>query len=73
MDGKQSVISHQVSPVLLEVWKWHTKVNFSLSCISPDYELKSSLWLVVYIPLVEVPIVIHCDFGVMTEEVGNSF
>ena len=72
MSGKQSVVSQQVSPVLFEVWKWHTKVNFSWSCISSDYELESSFWWVVYVPLVEGPLVIHCDFGVVTEEVGNA-
>ena len=71
MAEKQSVVSQQSSPVMFEVWKWHTKINFSWSCISSDFELESSFWWVVYVLVVEVPLVIHHDFGVVTEELGN--
>ena len=73
MDGKQYVVSQQGSPVLFEVWKWDTKTNFYQYCISSHYELESSFWWVVYVSLVELPLVIHNDFGVVTEEVGNAF
>ena len=73
MAGKQYVISQKGSPVLFEVWKWHTKIKLSWSCISSDYELESSFWWVVYAPFVEGNLVIHCDFGVVTEKVGNAF
>ena len=70
MAGKQSVVSQQGSPVLFEVWKWHIKV---WSWIFSDYELESSFWLVLYETFVEGPLVIHRDFGVVTNEVGNTF
>ena len=73
MARKQSIISQEGSPVLFEVWKWDTKINLSRSCISSDYELESIFRGVVDVYLVEYPLVIHREFGTVTEEVGNAF
>ena len=72
MNGKQSVVSQQGSPVLFEIWKWYTKVNLSWSIISSDYELEFIFRWVVDVSLVECPIVVHSDFGIVIEEVGGA-
>ena len=73
MVKKQSVISQEGSTVLFEVWKWDTKINLSWPCIPSDYELESTFRLVVDVSLVEFPLVIHSNFVIMAEEVGNAF
>ena len=69
MSRKKSVVSQEGSPVLFEVWKWDTKINIDGNCIPSEYELESIFRGVVYASLVELPFVVHHEFGVMTEEV----
>ena len=72
MARKQYVVSQEGSPVLFEVRKWDSKIDLSRPCIPSDYELESTFRGVVDISLLECPFVVHCDFGIMTEEVWNS-
>ena len=72
MSSKQSVVSQEGSPVLFEVGEWDSKFDLSGPCIPSDYELESTFRGVVDISLVECPFVVHRDFGIMTEEVGNA-
>ena len=70
--SRKYVISQEGSPVLFEVWKWDTKTDLSGPWIPSDYELESTLREVVDVYLVEWPLVIHRDYGIMTEEVFNT-
>ena len=72
MDRKKSVVSQEGSPVLFEVWKWDTKIDLSRRCITSDYELESTFRVVVDVSLVESPLVVHRESGIMTEAVWNS-
>ena len=58
--------------MLFEVGKWDSEINFTWPSIPSNYELEYKLRGVVDISLVELPFVVHCDFGIITEEVGNS-
>ena len=72
MDRKKSVVSQEGIPVLFEVLKWDTKIDLSGPCITSDYELESTFRGVVDVSLVESPLVVHRDFGIMTEELWND-
>ena len=72
MASKKSVVSQEGSPVLFEVGKRDSKIDLSGPCITSYYELEFNLRGVVDISLVERPFVVHCDFGIMTEEVWNT-
>ena len=72
MARKQSVVSHEVNPVLFEVGKWDSKIYLSGPYILSDYELESNFRIVVDIHLVECPFVEHREFRIMTEEVWNA-
>ena len=72
MAKKKSVVSQEGIPVMFEVWKWYSKIDLSGPCIPSDYELESTFRGGVDISLVECPLVVHREFGIMTEEVWNS-
>ena len=72
MAWKQYIAPNQCSPVLFEVWKWDCKICFSGPCIASDYKLEAKLWGVVDVSLVGRPFVVHRDFGIVVEEVGNA-
>ena len=58
--------------MLFEVGKWDSKIELLGPCITSDYELESTFRGVVDIYLVKFPSVFHCDFGIITEELGND-
>ena len=72
MARKKYVVSQEGSLVLFEVWNWDTKIDLSWPCITSDYEMESNLRWVVDVSFVESPLVIHHNFGIMTEEVWNA-
>ena len=72
MVWKQYITSNYFSPVLFEVWKWDCETYLSGPRILSDCELESKFRGVVDVSLVELPFVVQRDFGIMTEEVGNS-
>ena len=72
MDNKEEITTKEHHTVLFEVCKWDREIHFSRTCIAYDYELESNLWILVDLSLVEHPFVVHRDFGVMTEYVGNA-
>ena len=48
------------------------KYIFLITCIISDCEIEVKLWRVVDAALVERPFVVHRDFGIVTEEVGDD-
>ena len=72
MDRKKSVVYQYGSPVLFELWKWDTKIDLSRPCITSGYKLESTFRGEVDVFLVEIPLVVHCDFGIMTEYVWDA-
>ena len=72
MAWKKYIVTNQCIPVIFEVWKWGCEIYFSGPLIGSDCEMESKLWGIVDVSLVEPPFVVHCDFGIMTEEVGNA-
>ena len=72
MAWKQYIAPGQYSPVLFEVWKWDCEIYFSGPCIVSDCKPEAKLWGIVDVSFMEIPFVAHGDFGIVTEEVGNS-
>ena len=73
LDGQETIDPHQlVSSSFFKVWKWDCEIYFSRTCIVYDCELEAKLWRVVGVTLVERPFVVHRDFGIVAEEVGNA-
>ena len=73
MTWKKYITPNQCSLVLFEVCKWDREIYFSWPYILSDYKLEAKFWGVVDVSILYYPFVVHCDFGIMTEEVGNSF
>ena len=72
MARKKSVVYQEGSPVLFEVGKWDSETDLSGPFIPSDYELESNLRVGVDIYLAECPLVVHHEFGIITEEVWNA-
>ena len=58
--------------MLFEVWKCDCEIYFSGPRILSDCEMEAEFRGLVDVYLVELPFVVHREFGIVTEEVGNA-
>ena len=72
MTWKQYIFPNQCSPALFDVWKCDHEIYFSGPCIASDCETEAKFWGLFDVSFLERPFVVHCDFVIMTEEVGNT-
>ena len=58
--------------MLFEVGKWDCEIHFPWPFITSDCEMEAKFRGVVDVSLVEHPFLVHSEFGIMTEEVGDD-
>ena len=71
MAWKKYIVPNHCITVLFEFWKWDCEIYFSKPLIESDCKLETKLWDKFDVYLVECPFVVHSDFGIMMEELGN--
>ena len=72
MSREEYIAAKEFSPIFFEVCKWYGEVNFLRLCILSNRKLEAYLGREVDTAFMKFTLVISCDFGVLSQEVGNN-
>ena len=73
MPRDDDVLANQSCPRLFEIWERNGSVDLGGPGIAADFEAKAPLFGVHEVPFVEGTIMVHREFGVVTEKLRESF